>query len=238
MRGTLGFRSLKPYATIDGSAGYKGRSPMRMGEFFQLWDEIHDVPLLPSADEIRWKLTNDGQFSVALAYDMFFMATENCPYSELLWRSRAPSRVRFFTWITLKNQCLTADNLAKRNWPHDDLCPLYQRQDEDCHHLFVGCDYMVAVWRIIRRWCSASFAIPADEENTLSDWWLATRRRFRTSYRTDFDSAFMLICWLIWKELNARVFQHVSKSPEQLAEDIKQEIAIWRVAGIFFQFHE
>jgi hypothetical protein len=95
------------------------------------------------------------------------------------------------------------------------------------------------VWRIIRRWCNASFPIPADEENTLADWWLATRRCFRISYRTDFDSAFMLICWLIWKERNnARLFQHVSKTPDQLAEDIKQEIAIWRVAGIFFQFHE
>jgi hypothetical protein len=55
-----------------------------MGEFFQLWNEIRDVLLLPSADEIRWKLTNDGQFSVA----------ENCPMTcsscnrELsLWRA-------------------------------------------------------------------------------------------------------------------------------------------------------
>nr|AAK54295.1 putative reverse transcriptase [Oryza sativa Japonica Group] len=77
-----------------------------MGEFFQLWDEIHDVLLLPSTDEIRWKLANDGQFSVASAYDMFFMATENCAFGELLWHSRAPSRVRFFMWLALKDRCL------------------------------------------------------------------------------------------------------------------------------------
>ncbi len=40
---------------------------------------------------IRWKLTSDGRFSVALAYHMFFMATKNYPYGELLWCSRAPS---------------------------------------------------------------------------------------------------------------------------------------------------
>uniref|UniRef100_A0A0E0IWS7 Uncharacterized protein n=1 Tax=Oryza nivara TaxID=4536 RepID=A0A0E0IWS7_ORYNI len=50
---------------------------------------------------------------------------------------------------------------------------------------------------------------------------------------TDFDSAFMLICWLIWKERNVKIFQHVSKTPEQL-----EEIAVWRVAGIFSQFRE
>ena len=111
-------------------------------------------------------------------------------------------------------------------------------QDEDCHHLFVGCDFTAAVWRIIRRWCNASFPIPADEENTLADWWLATRRCFRISYRTDFDSAFMLICWLIWKERNARIFQHVSKTPDQPAEDIKEEIVVWGLAGIFSQFRK
>lgn len=209
-----------------------------MGEFFQLWDEIHDVLLLPSTDEIRWKLTNDGQFSVASAYDMFFMATENCAFGELLWHSRAPSRVCFFMWLALKDRCLTADNLAKRNWPHDDLCSLCQRDDENCHHLFVACDYTAAVWRSIKRWCNASFPIPADGDAALADWWLATRCRFQKSYIADFDCAFMLICWLIWKERNARIFQHVSKLPDQLAEDIKDEIAVWRVAGIFSQFRE
>lgn len=107
-----------------------------VGEFFQLWDEVRDVSLHSSADEISWKLTSDGTFSAASAYDIFFMAMENCPYGELLWHSRAPSRVRFFMWVALKGRCLTADNLAKRNWPHDVICPLCQWENEDCHHSF------------------------------------------------------------------------------------------------------
>lgn len=51
---------------------------------------------------------------------------------------------------------------------------------------------------------------------------------------SDFDSAFMLICWLIWKERNARIFQHVSKLPEQLAEDIREEIAVFFLEKGFF----
>ncbi len=58
-------------------------------------------------------------------------------YGELLWRSRAPSRIRFLMWVALKGRCLTADNLAKRNWQHDVLCPLYQQENEDCHLMFV-----------------------------------------------------------------------------------------------------
>lgn len=111
-------------------------------------------------------------------------------------------------------------------------------QDEDCHHLLVATSRRRCGELSERRWCNASFQTPADEENTLADWWLATRRCFRISYRTDFDSAFMLICWLIWKERNAKIFQHVSKTLDQPAEDIKEEIAVWGVAGIFSQFRE
>uniref|UniRef100_I1PUF9 Uncharacterized protein n=1 Tax=Oryza glaberrima TaxID=4538 RepID=I1PUF9_ORYGL len=39
-----------------------------LGDFFQLWDEVHDVALQPNADAIRLKLTGDGQFSAASAY--------------------------------------------------------------------------------------------------------------------------------------------------------------------------
>lgn len=92
----------------------------------------------PSTDEIRWKLTGDGKFSTTYQpMTCFFMAMENCPYGELLWRSRAPSRIRFLMWVALKGRCLTADNLAKRNWQHDVLCPLYQQENEDCHLMFV-----------------------------------------------------------------------------------------------------
>ncbi|BAT16930.1 Os12g0428401 [Oryza sativa Japonica Group] len=209
-----------------------------LGEFFQLWDEVHDVSLQQMAKTIKWKLTVDGNFSVASAYDLFFIATEDCSYGDTLWHSRVPSRVRFFMWIALKGRCLTADNLAKRNWPHDAICSLCQHENEDCHYLLVSCDYTAAVWRKLRRWCNINIAIPAEDGMPLADWWIATRRRFQNTYRTDFDSLLMLICWLIWKERNTRIFQHIAKSVDRLADDINEEIAIWRAAGIFSQASE
>ncbi len=134
----------------------------------------------------------------------------------------------------VKGRCLTADNLAKRNWQHDAICSLCQHENEDCHHLLVSCDYTAAVWRKLRRWCNINIAIPAEDGRPLADWWIATRRRFQNTYRMDFDSLFMLICWLIWKERNTRIFQHIAKSVDRLADDINEEIAIWRAAGIFF----
>uniref|UniRef100_A0A0E0IQD2 Reverse transcriptase zinc-binding domain-containing protein n=1 Tax=Oryza nivara TaxID=4536 RepID=A0A0E0IQD2_ORYNI len=152
-----------------------------LGEFFQLWDEVRDVSLQQMADTIKWKLTADGNFSVASAYDLFFIATEDCSNGDTLWHSRVPSCVRFFMWIALKGRCLTADNLAKRNWPHDAICSRCQRENEDCHHLLVSCDYTAAVWRKLRRWCNINIAIPAEYGMPLADWWIATRWRFQNT---------------------------------------------------------
>lgn len=56
---------------------------------------------------------------------------------------------------------------------------------------------------------------------------------FRKCYRTNFDRACLLICWQIWKERNARVFDQQSRSPDQLVEAIKEEIVVWKEAGYF-----
>jgi hypothetical protein len=35
-----------------------------------------------------------------------------------------------------------------------------------------------------------------------------------------FDAAFSLLCWIIWKELNARVFEVTSKTNNEVADTI------------------
>ena len=62
---------------------------------------------------------------------------------------------------------------------------------------------------------------------------MIARRHFRKCYRINFDSVCMLICWQLWKERNARVFDQRSRSPDQLAEDIKEEVMMWKEAGYF-----
>uniref|UniRef100_I1PZT0 Uncharacterized protein n=1 Tax=Oryza glaberrima TaxID=4538 RepID=I1PZT0_ORYGL len=59
------------------------------------------------------------------------------------------------------------------------------------------------------------------------------RLRFRHCYRDNFDSVCMLVCWTVWKERNARVFDQRSRIPEQLAEAIKEEVLLWKEAGYF-----
>uniref|UniRef100_A0A0D9XMG6 O-fucosyltransferase family protein n=1 Tax=Leersia perrieri TaxID=77586 RepID=A0A0D9XMG6_9ORYZ len=55
---------------------------------------------------------------------------------------------------------------------------------------------------------------------------------FWMSYRKAADSLFLLSCWLIWKERNARVFDQQSRTAEQLFQEIKKEIMVWKSASL------
>uniref|UniRef100_A0A0D9XTB7 Uncharacterized protein n=1 Tax=Leersia perrieri TaxID=77586 RepID=A0A0D9XTB7_9ORYZ len=52
-------------------------------------------------------------------------------------------------------------------------------------------------------------------------------------YRAAADTLFLLTCWLLWKERNARVFDHIARTVDNLVEQIKEEIVMWTKAGLF-----
>uniref|UniRef100_A0A0D9Z2S0 Uncharacterized protein n=1 Tax=Oryza glumipatula TaxID=40148 RepID=A0A0D9Z2S0_9ORYZ len=89
------------------------------------------------------------------------------------------------------------------------------------------------VWTIMKNWISIDFPLPERRSDSLAVWWLEARQHFRTGYRELFDTVFMLTCWFIWKERNGRIFEHRSRTPEQLVHDIKEELMIWKMAGVF-----
>ncbi|EEE56168.1 hypothetical protein OsJ_05086 [Oryza sativa Japonica Group] len=160
------------------------------------------------------------------------MARELCVSSELIWTTKTPSKVRFFLWLAAKGHCSTADNLEKKGWPHEEHCVLCQREDESCSHLLLTCDYTQRVWLLMKKWIGISFPVSGHEEENLTDWWTNARRFFRTGYRDIFDSVVALICWSLWKERNVRIFEQKVRTPEQLVEDIKEEILVWKTAGV------
>ncbi|BAS77045.1 Os02g0155201 [Oryza sativa Japonica Group] len=53
------------------------------------------------------------------------------------------------------------------------------------------------------------------------------------SIRKDiFDIVVALVCWSIWKERNARIFEHRMRTPEHLVDDVEEETLVWKTAGV------
>lgn len=208
-------------------------SALALSEYFRLWDEIQEVQLQEDAqDSTSWKLTPNRVFCTASVYEMFFAARVRSQCAELIWQARGPSRLKFFMWLITKGRCLTADNLQKRGWPHEDGCVLCNGDQESCDHLLLGCPFTNRIWGLLRTWLGTPFPLPGDDDWEFADWWIKTRLCFQTGYRGAFDSLCILICWFVWRERNLRIFEQKARTAAELFSDIKDEVAVWRETNI------
>ena len=79
-------------------------------ETVQLADEVEDT--------VKWVWESNGTFSVKSAYEARFLGREVSPTAAFTWKSKAPLRCRFFSWLAIRNRCWTSDRLARRGLPH------------------------------------------------------------------------------------------------------------------------
>ena len=96
-------------------------SPVVLRELCQLWEAMQAITFQDdTTDSLRWKWTASGEYTAASAHHILFQGSND---NSVIWRAKAASRAKAFAWILLKGKCLTADNLAKRQIPHDPLRP-------------------------------------------------------------------------------------------------------------------
>jgi hypothetical protein len=203
-----------------------------LAQYLQLWDIVAGTVLTEGRqDEAVWRCTKDGNFSVSSAYRLFFIANKEFACAKPIWKSKAPMRCKFFMWLAVHKRCLTADNLARRGWPHNPVCSLCQSVGENCTHLFVHCRFTRQVWCRVRAFSGAIFPVPGVAFQSTEHWWIVARKRAPKNLRRDFDTVAILVHWRIWKERNARIFQQESNTVDRLFELIMEDIRSWRAAG-------
>lgn len=210
-----------------------GVSTAALSQYLNLWDELHQVHLSDGmADTLVWCHSSDGSFSTSSAYKLFFAANKIFPCAGAIWKSKAPARCKFFMWLVVHQRCLTADNLQRRGWPNSSSCQLCLQEPETCTHLFVHCSFSSQVWRHVRSWAVASFPVPCPSFSSTEDWWLLVRKQVPKALRRDFDTVVILAHWKIWKEKNSRIFEGMQHTTEEVFWGIRDEIALWRSAGL------
>uniref|UniRef100_A0A452XFK8 Reverse transcriptase zinc-binding domain-containing protein n=1 Tax=Aegilops tauschii subsp. strangulata TaxID=200361 RepID=A0A452XFK8_AEGTS len=72
-------------------------------------------------DELRWKLTRSGIFSVKSMY-VDVINSSLIPSSKHVWAVKVPLKIKVFMWFVHKQVILTKDNLTKRNWTGPTRC--------------------------------------------------------------------------------------------------------------------
>jgi hypothetical protein len=110
-------------------------------EFVLLFVALSSVTLSEHKDEIRWRWTTNGQFTVSSAYECQFIgATSPFPATDI-WKAHTELKCRFYVWLVMHNKALTTDNLIKKNWPCNSFCSFCFCQQETTTHILTECNF-------------------------------------------------------------------------------------------------
>jgi hypothetical protein len=199
------------------------QSPQEIHEYVRLWEMLKDVQLVEDQeDTIRWRWTANGDYTIKSAYHIQF---EGC-YSKLklspIWRAKP--RCRFFAWTLMHRKILTANNLAKRNWPNDPICKLCGTEPETPNHLCKDCHFTQQVWSRLIRWFNPTVLNSVGSTGSTHSYWRRCWAKFDKTERRRVDGIMIYLWWNVWKERNRRTFQQKSLTPDQVAHLCKNDI--------------
>ena len=181
---------------------------------------------------MTWKLTAFGEYDSASAYRAQFLGSVKFDLRWLIWKPWAPTKCKFFAWLIIRNRVWTADKLAARNLPRNEVCPLCRSRPESTHHILVACRYSKRLWGLVAGWASIPQADPSrwPVTSTVRDWWLSVGTLEGVSGR-GFRSLLLLVNWELWLERNERTFKRAERPVYILLLKIKEEARTWGVAG-------
>jgi hypothetical protein len=175
-----------------------------------------------------------GEYSAKPAYLMQFDGSIQSSYPAKVWQVWAPSRYKFFIWLLLQQQQIwTADCLLLREWPNQYFCPLCMRNLEMANNLFAECPVSRHVWTKISNWADVPSLHPYRwaANQAVAGWFNELSGSTASSQSRGIQSMTILICWSLWCERNARVFEGVEKNCSRIVADIKEEVRMWCHAG-------
>jgi hypothetical protein len=76
-----------------------------IAEFINLAEAVSEVLFLPDTpDKHIWRFSSSGQYSAKSAYGMIFMGSITFEHCDLIWKSWAPPKCRFFLWLVAHNR--------------------------------------------------------------------------------------------------------------------------------------
>ena len=100
---------LMPWLTDGGSETFMVAYPFShyLWDYVLLWHTLAAVSLTAQMDRFTWKWTTTGEYTAASAYRIMHEGHTHTPGVRRVWRSWAPQRVKFFTWLALKRRLWT-----------------------------------------------------------------------------------------------------------------------------------
>uniref|UniRef100_A0A453EDL1 Reverse transcriptase zinc-binding domain-containing protein n=1 Tax=Aegilops tauschii subsp. strangulata TaxID=200361 RepID=A0A453EDL1_AEGTS len=201
-----------------------------IGQYLMIWQTVNRTILSNEPDQLLWRWTANGIYSAQSCYAATFHGSTRCTSWKLIWKSWAPSRVKFFHWLANQDCCWMAERLARCGLQHHPRCLLCDQATETLQHLLLTCPFARQTWYAILAWLRMPTR-PPDQEPTVMARWLRANKHTPMTRRKALRSIALLVPWMIWKHKNECVFDNETPSIDLLVDRIKDEARCWANAG-------
>ncbi|KAL0439861.1 UNVERIFIED_CONTAM: hypothetical protein Slati_2469100 [Sesamum latifolium] len=180
----------------------------------------HSLPTIHGgSDRILWT-GSGGSFSSSAAYAVFSPPGPKVGWSSLLVGTFKIPRHRFILWLAILGHLSTLD----KPWLHQlgTDCVLCQDALPESHeHLFFTCSFATECLHRIRS--EVFFHWPYNHWPTVIKW-ASVRWRGKHVVNASFRALLASIVYHLWQERNRRIFQHITRSPIDIARIVVSEI--------------
>jgi hypothetical protein len=157
----------------------------------------------------------DGKpFSTRAAYSFLHEADSESDW-DVIWSSRAPSKVKIFTWLVVLDRLNSRANLHRKTIIDSDDCPTCTGVAEDCNHLFFQCPAATAVWNKANIYLNIT---------SFNDLW--THHSSNLPHASVWNTVAMLMLCKIWDARNSRIFRCKIKTASQTISAVIQELGL------------
>jgi len=94
-----------------------------------------------------WKQALDGLLTSKLAHQFLLVPHDTVEWVILIWRACIPPSHSFVFWCLMLSKLPTDENIQLRGCTLVSICVLCFQNAESSTHLFLTCDFAVALWR-------------------------------------------------------------------------------------------
>ena len=205
-------------------------------QFIGLWEILLEVHLDAQVEDCPiWAWNTSGVYTASSAYKMLCEGGVRFHCSGAIWKCWALLASKLFMWLAVQYHLWTSDRRARHGLQDQaSKCYMCDQEEDTVDHILLQCVFSRQVW--FR--CTTRVGLTADlcpkNDSSLVQWWTDTRKRIDKQSRKGFDTLVMLICWTIWKQRNARVFDTgIIKNEWDIVDSIFDELRTWAKAGAF-----
>jgi hypothetical protein len=129
-----------------------------------------------------------------------------------IWRTKASSRVAFFTLTAVLRKILIIDNLRKRNLIVINRCCLCKSDGKTINYLLLHCKIACSLWYAIFSRIGLSWVMLSNVAGLFACWWLGGCSRSVVVWKM----VPQCLLWCLWLERNVRCFEDFERSLEEL----------------------